>query len=140
MDRFKYPRKEAKMDRATEDVAVPLTPKIIEHYKDIHLNIDILFINQKSFLLVISRDIGCIHCRPMSNNVTKQIKNVIKQITLDFQARRSNLVTAFDDGKFNHLKDWMRSKLHIYLDTCTADSHVPRAKNAIIFVKKNSGL
>ena len=30
------------MDRTTEDVAAPLPPKIIEHYKDIHLDIDIL--------------------------------------------------------------------------------------------------
>ena len=61
------------MDRTTEDVAAPLPPKIIEHYKDVHLDIDIVYINQTPSLLVISRDIRFIHCRPMSNNVTKQI-------------------------------------------------------------------
>ena len=45
------------MDRTTEDVAAPLLPKIIEHYKGIHLNIDILYVNQTPFLLAISRDI-----------------------------------------------------------------------------------
>ena len=63
------------MDRTTEDVAAPLPPKILEHYKDIHLNIDILYVNQTAFLLAISRDIGFIYCRPMSNNVTKQIEH-----------------------------------------------------------------
>ena len=44
--RFKNPPKGVKMDRTTEDVAAPLPPKIIEHYKNIHLDIDILYVNQ----------------------------------------------------------------------------------------------
>ena len=59
------------MDQTTEDVAAPSPPKIPEHYKDIHLDIDILYVNQTAFLLAISRDIGFIHCRPMSSNVTE---------------------------------------------------------------------
>ena len=43
--RFKYPQKGVKMDRTTEDVATLLPPKIIEHYKDINLDVDILFVN-----------------------------------------------------------------------------------------------
>ena len=45
MGRFKHTRKGVMMDRITEDVAAPLLPKIIEHYKDIHLDINILFVN-----------------------------------------------------------------------------------------------
>ena len=46
------------------------------------------------------------------------------------------VVSAFNDGEFDHLKDSIRSELHIDLDTCTADSHVHRAENAIRFVKE----
>ena len=60
----------------------------------------------------------------------------MKKITLDYQARRFNVVSAFGDGKFDHLKDWMRGELHINLDTCAADSYVPRDENAIRFVKE----
>ena len=60
----------------------------------------------------------------------------MKQITLNYQAREFNVVTAFGDGGFDHLKDWMRSELHIDLDTCTADSHVPRAENENRFGKE----
>ena len=123
------------MDRTTEDVAAPLPPKIIKHYKDIHPNIDILYVNQTPFLLAISRNIGFIHCRPMYNNVIKQIQNVMKQITLNYQARGVNVVSAFGNGEFDHLKDWMRGALHINLDTCAADSHVPRIENTIRFMK-----
>ena len=128
MGRFKHPRKGVKMDRTTEDVAAPLPKKILEHYKDVHLNIDILYVNQTPFLLAISRDIGFIHCRPMPNNVTKQIQNALKQITLDYQVGGFNVASAFGNGEFDHLKDWMRGELHINLDACAADSHMPRAK------------
>ena len=46
------------------------------------------------------------------------------------------MVSAFGNGEFDHLKLWMRSELHIDLDTCEADSHVPRAENAMRFVKE----
>ena len=72
----------------------------------------------------------------MSNNVTKRMQNTIKQITLDYQAKGFNVVSAFSNGEFDHLKGWMRGELHINLDTCAADSQVPRAENAIRFVKE----
>ena len=59
----------------------------------------------------------------------------MEQITLNYQARGFNVVTAFDNDKFNHLKDWMNES-HIDLDTCAADLHVPRAESAIRFVKE----
>ena len=46
------------------------------------------------------------------------------------------MVTASGNGEFDHLNNWMRSKLHIILDTCAADSHVLKAKIAIKFVKE----
>ena len=93
------------MDRTTEDVAAPLPPKIIEHCKDIHLDLDLLYVNQTPFILALSRDINFIHCRPMSNNITKRIQNTMKQITFDYQARGFNVISAFGDGEFDHLKD-----------------------------------
>ena len=63
--RFKHPKKGVNIDRTTEDVATPLPPKILKHYKDIKLNIDIQYVNQTAFLLAISRDIGFIYCGPM---------------------------------------------------------------------------
>ena len=72
MGRFKHPRKGVKMDRTTEDITAPVPPAIMKYYKDIHLNIDILFVNKTAFLLAISRDIGIIHCRSMASSVTKK--------------------------------------------------------------------
>ena len=60
----------------------------------------------------------------------------MRQITLDYQARGFKVVSAFGDGEFDNLKEWMRGELHINIDTYTADPHVPRAKNAIRFVEE----
>ena len=71
MGRFKHPREGIEMDRTAEDIAAPVPPEIMKHYKDIHLDIDILFVNKTAFLLAISQAIGFIHCRPMASSVTK---------------------------------------------------------------------
>ena len=50
MGRFKDPGKGIKMDRTTGDIAAPVLPAIMKPYKDIHLDIDILFMNKTAFL------------------------------------------------------------------------------------------
>ena len=84
MGRFKYPRKGVQTDQTTEHIAAPVSPEIMEHYKDIHLDIDTLFMNKTVFLSAISRDIQFIHYRPMSSSVIKQVQNAMKQITLNY--------------------------------------------------------
>ena len=60
-------------NRTTEDVATPVTPKIIEHYKDIHLDIDLLFVNKIPFLLTTSRDIDFIHYKALVSKHDKRV-------------------------------------------------------------------
>ena len=55
MRRFKHPHKGIKMDRTTEDVTNPVLPSIMEHYRDVHLDTNILFVNKITFLLTKSR-------------------------------------------------------------------------------------
>ena len=71
--RFKHPRKGVNMDRTTKDIAPPVPPEIMKHYKDIHLDIDILFVDKTLFLLTISRVIGFIHCKAMVSNHSKRV-------------------------------------------------------------------
>ena len=51
MGRFKHPRKGVKMNRTTEDFSTPVPPTIMEYYRDVHLDIDILFVNKVPFFL-----------------------------------------------------------------------------------------
>ena len=63
----------------------------------------------------------------------------MKQTTLDYQAGGFNVVLAFGDSEFDHLKDWMRDELHINRNICAVDSYVPRAENAIRLTKERLG-
>ena len=65
MGKFKHLRKGVKMGRTTKDVATPVPSTIMEHSRDVHLDIDLLFANNILFLLAKSRDIGFIHCTAM---------------------------------------------------------------------------
>ena len=76
MGRIKHPRKGVKMNRTTEDIAALVPPEIMKHYKEIHLNIDILFVNKTAFVLAISRDMTFIYCKPITSSVTKQVQNI----------------------------------------------------------------
>ena len=73
MGRFKHPRKGIKMDRTTELMSAPVPPTNLEHYGNLHLDIDILFVNKIPFLFVTSRDIGFIYCKALLSKHGKRI-------------------------------------------------------------------
>ena len=66
------------MDRTTEDIATPVPPTIMKYYRDIHLDIDILFFNKVAFLLATSLDVGFIHCKSLLTSHGKRIQNGIQ--------------------------------------------------------------
>ena len=82
---FKHPRKRVKMDRTTEDIAIPVPPEIMEHYKNIHLDIDLLFVNKILFLLAKSKDIRFIHCKALLTKHDKRVQNSLRSIVLDYK-------------------------------------------------------
>ena len=84
MGKFKHPHKGVTMDRTTEDDATPVPSMIKEHYKDIHLDIDLLFVNKILFLLAKSGDIGFIHCKTLLYRHNKLVQNGLLPIVLDY--------------------------------------------------------
>ena len=75
MGRFKHPRKGVKMNITTDDLATLVPPTIMEYYINIHLDIDVLFVNKIPFLLATSRNIGLMYCKAMLTNHGKRIRN-----------------------------------------------------------------
>ena len=94
------------MDRTTENLAAPVPPTIMKHYSDIHLDIDILFVNRVPFLLATSRDIGFIHCKALLAKHAQRIQNGRKQTIPDYQSRGFKVQTIFADGDFKPLIEW----------------------------------
>ena len=87
MGKFKHPCKGVNMDRTTEDAATPVPPTIMEHYRDVHLDIDLLFVKKIPFLLEKLRDIGFIHCKALLTKHDKQVQNGLRSIVLQGDSR-----------------------------------------------------
>ena len=54
----------------------------------------------------------------------------------EYEQRGFKVISVSDDLAFEPMKQWVQDGLNIFLTTCDADSHVPRAENAIKFVKE----
>ena len=55
-------------------------PTIMDHYKDIHLDIDLLFVNKIQILLIISLYIGYMHFKALLSKYNKYMHNRLQQI------------------------------------------------------------
>ena len=60
-----------KYDFKTKDITDLVPLEIMEHYKNIHLDLDLLFVNKVTFLLEKSRDI---HCKAILTKSDKQVQ------------------------------------------------------------------
>ena len=98
MGKFNHPRKRIKMDRTTEDIATPVPPTIMEHYRDIHLDADVLFLNKIPFLLATLRDIGFIYCKALLSKHGKRVQNGLQSIILDTNFGDSRLYPLLGTG------------------------------------------
>ena len=75
-------------------------------YSNIHLDIDVLFVNKIPFLLATSRDIGFIHIKAMVSSTGKRIQNRLLKIVLDYETRGFKVVSMFGDGAFKPIVNW----------------------------------
>ena len=105
MGKMKHPRKGQKMNRISEEVNKSLPPQILENYNQIHLDMDIMFVNGVAFFLAKSRDIGFIHCRPVLSKENKRVQNAIKTIINKYENRGFKVTTASGDNAFEPLTD-----------------------------------
>ena len=101
--KMKHPRKGQRMDRTSDDVTTPVPQSILKHYKNMHLDMDILFVNGIAFFLTISRDIGFIHCKPVVSKHNKQVQDALKGIVADYKSQGFRVKTAFGNNAFEPL-------------------------------------
>ena len=124
------------MERVTEDIVSPVPSSLLEIYKNIHLDIDLLFINDVAFFLARSRHVGFICCQAVLSKHDKRVANAFREKVKDYEQRGFKVISASGDIAFKPMKKWVKDELDITLTICDADSHVPRAENAIKFVKE----
>ena len=94
---------------------------IMDYYKYIHLDIDLLFMNKIPTFLMISRNIGFMHFKALLSKHKKCVQNGLQQI---IQSRGSKAVSTFVDKAFKNIVNWVRSCLHLDLTNCIVDPYV----------------
>lgn len=102
MGKLKHPRKGKQMNRISEDIGTSIPPKILEDYKNIHLDMDIMFVNSVVFFLAKSRDISFIHCIPVLWKHNKRVQNDIMLIVNEYENRGFVVKTASGTMYLNH--------------------------------------
>ena len=88
------------------------------------------------FFLATSRDVEFIHCKAVLLKHDKQVANALRETVKEYEQRGFKVISASGDLAFEPMKQWVKDELNVTLTTCDADSHVPRAENAIKFVKE----
>ena len=68
---------------------------IMDHYKDIHLDIDLFFVNKIQTLLMISRNLRFMHFKALLSKHNKCVQNRLQQIV---QSRGFKDVSTVVDG------------------------------------------
>ena len=125
MGKMKHPKKGHKMERVTEDTMSPVSSSVLENYKNIHLDIDLLFVNNVAFFLVMSRHVGFIHCQAVLTIHDKRVANAFWETVKEYEQRSFKVISVSGDLAFEPMKQWILDELNITLTTCDPDSHVP---------------
>ena len=121
------------MERVTEDNISPVPSSVLKNYKNIHLDIDLFFVNDVAFFLATLRDVGFIHCKAVLSKHDKRVANALQETVKEYEQRGFQVISVSGDLAFELMKQWVKNELNITLTTCDTDSHIPRAENAIKF-------
>ena len=72
--KIKHPRKGVQMTDNTEQYS-DVPTEVLKHYKETHLDIDVMYINKIPFLVAVSKSIGMIHYIPVMNKDNKRVSD-----------------------------------------------------------------
>ncbi len=124
----------ANMDRQ-DHVVEDLPPEVMSEHCDVHLDIDIIFVNKIAFLTAISRDLRMIHAQAIRNRTNKKIKATLKSIKAVYEKRGFKVQTIHGDNEFAPLNEWVTEK-DMSLETCDTNAHVPAIERTNRFLKE----
>ena len=126
--------RKGKMD-SQDKVVEDIPPEVMNEYKDIHLDIDIMFVNGVAFLTAISRHLCMTHARAVLNRTHNRVKDAITAVKAAYEKRDFKVKTMHADIEFAPLNDWLTEK-EVTLETCDTDQHVPQIERTNRFLKE----
>ena len=116
---------------------VTLPPTIQQHYQDVTLACDIMYVNKVPFLMSISRHIRFGTAQHIKNQQGVTIFNGIRAVHQIYLQRGFRIRNAFMDGQFEPLRGNL-AELGILLNTASNDEHVPEIERQIRTVKERT--
>ena len=120
---------------AVEEFSLPAT--IHEHYQEVTLACDIMYVNKIPFLMSISRHIRFGTAQHIRNQQGTTIFNGMRAIHQVYLQHGFKIRDAFMDGQFEPLRGNL-AELGILLNTASNDEHVPEIERQIRTVKERT--
>jgi hypothetical protein len=119
-------------------VANKIPKSIMEHYWDITLCIDIMFVNKIPFFMSISRNIRFITGKVLDNRKQESLQKAIRQIHGIYSKRGFRITLILEDSKFECLRGTIATDLHSELNICGEDEHIPDIEQCIRTTKERT--
>ena len=114
------------------DIITNIPKEILDRYGNIHLDIDIMFVNKRGYFTEISQHIGLIHCCAITLHVNKRVVDAMTHIIKQYKKRGFTVCSVHGDNKFDYLDEWMMDKKITFM-TCNTDINVPTIERTNVF-------
>ena len=122
------------VDARTALTEIP--PTILNHYKNVELSIDILFVNRIPFLATISKYIHYGTIQALPNMKIPTIEEGIESVIKSYGIRGFHIATIHVDLQFKAIKD--RNQLSLRTNVCSREEHVPEIERYIRVIKERA--
>jgi hypothetical protein len=129
-------KRQSKMPR--EDEIKDISPYISKEYCDVHLSIDVMFVNGITFLISFSKHICLIQAYVIrKNNKQKYLDGILAMLRMYRSRHLIRVVSIEADGAFELVQQELQDNPYqVSLTTCNADRHVETIERHIRFVKE----
>eukprot|EP00536_Pseudo-nitzschia_multiseries_P008840 jgi/Psemu1/21545/gm1.21545_g len=114
--------------QTVEPNMIPIPQQIRDHYMEISMGIDIIYINSVPFLTTLSRHVHYGMSQAVRSTKTNDILPVIRDIINFYKKRSFRITTILMDGQFKPLTMSLAGK-HIELNIASHNEHVPEAEH-----------
>lgn len=115
----------------------PLPPHIADHYTNITLCIDIMFVNKIPFLTTISRHINFRTVGLLRSQQAKNITNELIKILALYRQHGFRVEMIMANNEFWTIKPFLADK-GISINVASADEHVPDVERSIRVIKERA--
>ena len=108
---------------------------IMDTYQQIHLDINIMYVNKVSYMTAICKYIKMINCIMMNDQDEHQVLDTVGMIIKRYSQRGFWVNSVSGNNIFNSLKDWL-TKRHVEVETYDARACVTTIERSNHFLKE----